>query len=201
VVWVIDYQHKDLAKSLKIFGVLTIMQCIGGNYSKRMHGADSRGRWFAGTDVLARKKRASGITASSQHTQQQHCDSRYVSQPCLSASTPATSTMRLVFVITHCCCRLLLLPSHACRSAPSQMHNIEDVAWVSIFGTVGMLLAMVVVVGKLIAIYATSPPAAPTELVATGQGLNVSQLQCERQGMASRFLSSLHAELPALRAW
>jgi hypothetical protein len=54
------------------------------------------------------------------------------------------------------------------------MHNIEDVAWVSIFGTVGMLLAMVVVVGKLIAIYATSPPAAPTELVAAGQGLNVS---------------------------
>jgi hypothetical protein len=54
------------------------------------------------------------------------------------------------------------------------MHNIEDVAWVSIFGTIGMLLAMIVVVGKLIAIYATAPPAAPTELVATGQGLNVS---------------------------
>eukprot|EP00882_Tetradesmus_deserticola_P031182 GHRQ01035254.1.p1 GENE.GHRQ01035254.1~~GHRQ01035254.1.p1 ORF type:complete len:186 (+),score=63.85 GHRQ01035254.1:512-1069(+) len=54
----------------------------------------------------------------------------------------------------------------------AQMHNIEDVAWVSIFGTVGMLLAMVVVVAKLVAIYATSPPAAPTELVATGQGLN-----------------------------
>ncbi|WIA35643.1 hypothetical protein OEZ86_004057 [Tetradesmus obliquus] len=54
----------------------------------------------------------------------------------------------------------------------AQMHNIEDVAWVSIFGTVGMLLAMVVVVGKLVAIYATSPPAAPTELISTGQGLN-----------------------------
>jgi hypothetical protein len=57
-----------------------------------------------------------------------------------------------------------------------QMHNIEDVAWVSIFGTVGMLLAMIVVVGKLLAIYATAPQAAPTEIVATGQGLNVSLL-------------------------
>jgi hypothetical protein len=77
--------------------------------------------------------------------------------------------------VLHMTTTLLPLPLwyHRCLL---QMHNIEDVAWVSIFGTVGMLLAMVVVVGKLIAIYAMSPPAAPTELVATGQGLNVGRM-------------------------
>lgn len=55
------------------------------------------------------------------------------------------------------------------------MHNVEDVAWVSIFGSVGMLGAILVVVGKLVAIYATMPqPAAPTEVVASGRGFNVS---------------------------
>eukprot|EP00878_Enallax_costatus_P016196 GHUV01016987.1.p1 GENE.GHUV01016987.1~~GHUV01016987.1.p1 ORF type:complete len:388 (+),score=87.51 GHUV01016987.1:448-1611(+) len=53
-----------------------------------------------------------------------------------------------------------------------QMHHIEDVAWVSIFGTVGMLVAMLVVAGKLVAIYITAPAAAPTEMVAQGQGFH-----------------------------
>lgn len=53
------------------------------------------------------------------------------------------------------------------------MHHIEDVAWVSIFGTVGMLVAMLVVAGKLIAIYFTASAVAPTEMVARGQGFHV----------------------------
>lgn len=77
---------------------------------------------------------------------------------------------------------LARLPYHPCCSVCAvtwcvlhwQMHHMEDVAVVSIFGTVGMLLAMAVVVGKLLALYITAPAAAPTELVATGQGLNVS---------------------------
>jgi hypothetical protein len=50
---------------------------------------------------------------------------------------------------------------------------MEDVAVVSIFGTVGMLAAMAIVVGKLVAIYLTAPPAAPTELVASGVSFQV----------------------------
>jgi hypothetical protein len=50
---------------------------------------------------------------------------------------------------------------------------MEDVAVVSIFGTVGMLAAMAVVVGKLIAIYISMPVSAPTELVAKGVGFQV----------------------------
>jgi hypothetical protein len=50
---------------------------------------------------------------------------------------------------------------------------MEDVAVVSIFGTVGMLAAMAIVVGKLIAIYLTTPVAAPTELVASGVSFQV----------------------------
>jgi hypothetical protein len=54
-----------------------------------------------------------------------------------------------------------------------QMHDMEDVAFVSIFGTVGMLAAMAVVVGKLVAIYLSTPQPAPTELVAAGVSFQV----------------------------
>jgi hypothetical protein len=44
---------------------------------------------------------------------------------------------------------------------------MEDVAWVSIFGTLGMLLAMTIVVVKLMLLYMNgSEPAGPTEIVA-----------------------------------
>lgn len=56
-----------------------------------------------------------------------------------------------------------------------QMHKMEDVAVVSILGTVGMLFAVLVVVVKLIAIYLTAPAAAPTELIASGVGFQVSE--------------------------
>ena len=47
------------------------------------------------------------------------------------------------------------------------MHHMEDVAWVSIFGTLGMLVAMVIVVVKLINLYMTSAePTGSTEIVA-----------------------------------
>jgi hypothetical protein len=67
------------------------------------------------------------------------------------------------------CCAVL------CCAVPRspQMHHMEDVAVVSIFGTVGMLAAMAVVVGKLIAIYISMPMSAPTELVAKGVGFQV----------------------------
>jgi hypothetical protein len=65
------------------------------------------------------------------------------------------------------------------------MHEMEDVAFVSIFGTVGMLAAMAVVVGKLVAIYLSTPQPAPTELVASGVSFQVrctqQQLACLRQ--------------------
>lgn len=54
------------------------------------------------------------------------------------------------------------------------MHQMEDVAWVSILGTVGMLGAMLIVVGKLIVLYINTPVAAPTEVVATSRGFHVS---------------------------
>eukprot|EP00879_Flechtneria_rotunda_P022797 GHRR01024077.1.p1 GENE.GHRR01024077.1~~GHRR01024077.1.p1 ORF type:complete len:187 (+),score=53.07 GHRR01024077.1:1217-1777(+) len=55
----------------------------------------------------------------------------------------------------------------------AQIHKIEEVAYVSILGTAGMLLAMLVVVGKLLSIYIASESAlAPTELVAKGQGFH-----------------------------
>jgi CHASE2 domain-containing sensor protein len=91
---------------------------------------------------------------------------------------------------------LLLLLRYTAIICLLQMHNIEDVARVSIFGTVGMLLAMVVVVGKLIAIYATSPPAAPTELVATGQGLNVSERKRNKQ-FSQRCCKLVHSSTSA----
>lgn len=47
------------------------------------------------------------------------------------------------------------------------MHHMEDVAWVSIFGTLGMLLAMVIVVVKLLLLYCNgSEPTGSTEVVA-----------------------------------
>lgn len=72
-----------------------------------------------------------------------------------------------------CCAVLSLLP---------QVHQMEDVAVVSIFGTVGMLAAMAVVVGKLVAIYLTTPQPAPTELVASGVSFQVS---CPQQQPAT----------------
>lgn len=69
------------------------------------------------------------------------------------------------------CCALLSLDTALCRAA--QMHHIEDVAVVSILGTVGMLAAMGVVVGKLIAIFLSTPQPAPTELVASGVSFQV----------------------------
>lgn len=71
----------------------------------------------------------------------------------------------------------------------SQMHHMEDVAVVSIFGTIGMLAAMAVVVGKLIAIYMTTSVVAPTELVASGVSFQVCHQQtclavCSSNAMA-----------------
>ena len=74
---------------------------------------------------------------------------------------------------------LLLMELHMCTRCPSgcvlQMHKMEDVAVVGIFGTVGMLAAMAVVVGKLLAIYISAPAAAPTELVASGVSFQVGR--------------------------
>lgn len=52
---------------------------------------------------------------------------------------------------------------------------MEDVAAVSILGTVGMLAAMAIVVGKLVYIYLTSPEAPPTEIVASGTSFQVGE--------------------------
>jgi hypothetical protein len=53
---------------------------------------------------------------------------------------------------------------------------MEDVAWVSIMGTVGMLVVVVVIVVQLLVLFATNPDArGPTEVVTTGS-LQVRQL-------------------------
>jgi hypothetical protein len=44
---------------------------------------------------------------------------------------------------------------------------------VSILGTIGMLAAMAIVVGKLVVLYVTAPEAAPTEVVASSTSFQV----------------------------
>ncbi|KIZ00067.1 hypothetical protein MNEG_7895 [Monoraphidium neglectum] len=66
-------------------------------------------------------------------------------------------------LVAHALVVILILPL-------AQMHHLEDVAIVGIFGTLAMLVAIAVVVGKLLATYlaAGGAPPAPTELVAGG---------------------------------
>lgn len=55
----------------------------------------------------------------------------------------------------------------------AQIHNIEDVAWVSILGSIGMLVAMIVVCGKLLALYLGRQTPAHTQTV-SHQGFQVA---------------------------
>jgi len=51
----------------------------------------------------------------------------------------------------------------------SQVQHVHDMAWLAILGTIGMMLAVLVVVGKLGWMYVGSPrTVAPTEWVTSG---------------------------------
>jgi hypothetical protein len=68
------------------------------------------------------------------------------------------------------------------------MHQMEDIAWVSILGTVGMLGAMFIVVGKLVVLYITTPVAAATEMVASSRGFHVGGIVMMLFGRLERAL-------------
>eukprot|EP00775_Hariotina_reticulata_P002276 gene2276-2588_t len=73
----------------------------------------------------------------------------------------------------------------------AQMHQMEDLAWVSILGTVGMLGAMLIVVGKLIVLYINTPVAAATEVVATSGGFHSSLVGAMDIAFAFGFMTAI----------